>query len=821
MHTTMKKLLILVWVILFVGCNNESNKIKDYPIQPVPFTSVKLTEGFWYNRSEINRKVTIPYNFEKCEETGRISNFAKAGGLEEGEFEGIYFNDSDVFKVIEGASYSLQIYPDPELDKYLDGLIAKIAAAQEEDGYLYTNRTINPKKAADKAGEERWTSLNHYHELYNVGHMYEAAAAHYQATGKTSLLDVAIKNADLIDDVFGPGKNMGVPGHEEIEIGLVKLYRVTGDSKYLELAKFFIDQRGNAEGHQLYGEYAQDHKLVTEQDEAVGHSVRAGYLYSGMADVAALTGDEEYIKALDEIWNNVVTKKLYLTGGIGASRHGEAFSENYDLPNATAYTETCAAIANMLWNHRMFLLEGDSKYMDIFERTLYNGFLAGISLDGKNFFYPNPLEFNGEYPFNQGAVCRSPWFNCSCCPVNIVRTIPSIPGYIYAVSDKNIYVNLFINSETDIQLKNKKLRITQETEYPWDGNVKISISPEKNVNASLKIRIPGWADNKPVPGDLYKYLVHRNERIRIYINDEEIEFQVENGYAVIDKTWHDGDFIEFNIPMPVRKVISNHNVEDNRGKVALEKGPIVYAAESIDNDGEVLKLLLEKYDIFSSEFHPEILQGINLLSGQAYMNSGESQNEVNWIKQDFLAVPYYAWAHRGVGEMAVWLACEREVLQTIDHLACQKEVKVETKPSPKYGSSNLLTDCLKGELDNFFQWTGFEGEDMIGIIDLGNNQAVKTVSVGCLQNTDYWIFLPEEIEVSSSTDGKDFSKTYKGRNSNPAENNSIFRNDFNIQLDGTSTRYLKITAKNIKRCPSWHSAAGGMAWIFIDEIIVE
>ena len=815
-----RRIYLLAWVILLIGCNNKENIPKDYPIQPVPFTSVKLTEGFWHNRSEINRNVTIPYNFEKCEETGRISNFAKAGGLEEGEFEGIYFNDSDVFKVIEGASYSLQIHPDPELDKYLDDLIVKISAAQEEDGYIYTNRTIDPEKAADKAGNERWTNLSVYHELYNVGHMYEAAVAHYQATGKTAFLDVAIKNADLVERVFGPGKNMGVPGHEEIEIGLVKLYRVTGDRKYLDLAKFFIDQRGNSDGHQLYGEYAQDHVPVIEQDEAVGHSVRAGYLYSGMADVAALTGNVEYLNALKKIWKNVVTEKLYLTGGIGASRHGESFSENYDLPNSTAYTETCAAIANMLWNHRMFLLEGDSKYMDVFERTLYNGFLAGISLDGKNFFYPNPLEFNGEYPFNQGAVCRSPWFNCSCCPVNIVRIIPSIPGYIYAISKKDIYVNLFINSETKIQFNKKPVKIIQETNYPWGGNVKISITSEKKFKSSIRIRIPGWADNKPVPSDLYKYLVHRNERVRIFVNDEEIEFTLENGYALIDRSWQDGDYIEVRIPMPVRKVIANNKLEEDRGKVALERGPIVFAAEGVDNNGQVLDLLLEKYDVFNHEFFPDLLQGIGVVSGQAYIKD-EKGNIDNWVKQDFKAVPYFAWAHRGVGEMAVWLACEKEVLNTIDHVACKKDIGLEEKPSPKYGSSHLLTDCLYAEVDDFFQWTGFEGEDMIGIIDLGVNQPVNKVGVGCLQNLDYWVFLPEEIEISTSTNGSDFIKVYNHKNSIPAEKEGVFRHDFNIKLDGSETRFVKIHVKNMKRCPSWHSGAGGMAWIFIDEIVVE
>ena len=552
------------------------------------------------------------------------------------------------------------------MEKYLDDLIAKITAAQEDDGYLYTNRTINPEKAADGAGKKRWTNLGRYHELYNVGHMYEAAVAHYQATGKKTFLDVAIKNADLVTDVFGPGKKMGVPGHEEIEIGLVKLYRVTGNNKYLDMAKFFIDQRGNSEGHELYGEYAQDHKPVIEQEKAVGHSVRAGYLYSGMADVAALTGDEQYVEALDKLWDNVVSKKLYLTGGIGASRHGEAFSEEYDLPNATAYTETCAAIANMLWNHRMFLLKGDSKYMDVFERILYNGFLAGISLEGNTFFYPNPLEFDGKYAFNQGAVCRSPWFNCSCCPVNIVRTIPSLPGYIYGIKEDNIYINLFINSLSSLVVRGKEFILTQETNYPWDGRVRITVSEVKRLPASFKIRIPGWAGNQPVPGDLYNYYQESKNKVMISVNGQESDLSLENGYAVISRTWKDGDVIELDIPLNARKVISNYQVEENRGKIAIERGPLVYAIEGIDNNENVFNLLFDKDGVYNAEHHHDILGGISIINGTARIKGDFNMDVGTWQKQSFTSIPYYAWGHRGVGEMAVWLVSEKEAFYETD-----------------------------------------------------------------------------------------------------------------------------------------------------------
>ena len=455
-----KSFYALLAIVFVTACQTETkkesretaSKALDYPIQPIAFTDVQINDNFWAPRIETNRKVTIPYNFKKSEETGRIRNFAIAGGLEEGEFEGIFFNDSDVFKIIEGAAYSLMVHEDPELDQYLDNLIHKIAAAQEEDGYLYTNRTIDPSKAADGGGEERWTSLGIHHELYNVGHMYEAAVAHYQATGKRSLLDVALKNADLVDQVFGPGKNPGFPGHQEIEIGLVKLFRVTGKKRYLDLAKFFVDQRGSEapyESEEKANEmkYQQAHKLLADQEEAVGHSVRAGYFYSGATDVAALTGETAYDQGLDRIWKDIVHQKIYLTGGIGAEPRHEGFGPDYELPNATAYTETCAAISLMFWNHRMFLRSGDVKYMDVFERTLYNGFLAGVSFEGNTFFYPNPLEADGVKKFNQGVCGRSPWFDCSCCPVNIVRVLPSLPGYIYAVKDKDVFVNLYIGNE--------------------------------------------------------------------------------------------------------------------------------------------------------------------------------------------------------------------------------------------------------------------------------------------------------------------------------------------------------------------------------------
>ncbi len=644
----MKSFVYLFTLLLFTAaCSKKENTLKkDYPIHPVSLQNVELTDNFWSKRIETNREVTIPYCFEKCEETHRIANFAIAGELMEGTFEGIRYNDSDVFKIMEGAAYSLQQKYDPELDKYLDDLIAKIAAAQEADGYLYTIRTIKGDSAmTEREGSERWSQVrNHSHELYNMGHMYEAAVAHYNATGKTSFLDVALKNADLIASVYGPDKRHDAPGHQEIEIGLVKLYRTTGDKKYLDLAQFFLNERGksgirNPESNSQWenGAYWQDHKPVVEQTEAVGHAVRATYMYSGMADVAALTGNQRFVDAINTIWENVVEQKYYITGGIGAMYEGEAFGENYQLPNH-AYNETCAAIANVFWNHRMFLMNGDSKYIDVLERTLYNAVLPGISFEGNTFFYPNVLEFDGKEPFNQGATGRKPWFDCSCCPSNLSRFIPAVPNYLYAQKRDVIYANLFAASTTLFNVNNMDFQIHQETKYPWEGNIKFNIATEKPLNFTLNIRIPGWAQNRPVPGDLYSYENEQAKEIRLFVNNEPASVETEKGYISLDRKWKDGDVVELVLPMEVRKVVPNENIKDIAGKFAIERGPIVYCAEQMDNPEGVLQKTIPAETDFAPKFETGLLQGVVKLEGS------------NGLKM----VPYYAWSHRGAGEMEVW-----------------------------------------------------------------------------------------------------------------------------------------------------------------------
>ncbi|MFA9452358.1 MAG: glycoside hydrolase family 127 protein [Candidatus Aminicenantaceae bacterium] len=656
-HAVTGCVLCVLLISVCFGCKSSP---PDYPVQPVPFTEVQVDDAFWLPRIETNQTVTIPFAMNKNVETNRVNNLAIAAGRVEGQYEGRRFNDTDVYKVIEGAAYSLSVHPDPDLEHQVDELVDIIAAAQEEDGYLYAARTADPDNPAPGAGPERWSRLNGSHELYNAGHMYEAAVAYFQATGKIAFLDIALKNADLLVRTFGPDQRRGYPGHQEVEIGLAKLYRVTGNRDYLELAKFFLDMRGREQTGEPYGDdtpfaiynrkpYMQAHIPVLEQAEAVGHAVRASYMYTGMADVAALGGYPEYISAIDRLWENVVFKKLYLTGGIGARHTTEAFGDAYELPNESAYTETCAAVGNVFWNLRMFLLHGEARYIDVLERTLYNGALSGVSLEGDCFFYQNPLASNGRQ-------VRSPWFEVSCCPGNITRFLPSVPGYIYAQEREALYVNLFIQNTAEIELKGEKIRVRQETEYPWSGRVKISLFPEKDMELVLRVRIPGWALDLPVPSDLYRYAEIAGKPPSLKVNGTPVEIELEKGYAQLDRTWTSGDVVELELPMPVRRVLAHANVEANQGRMALERGPLVYCAEGVDNDGRVHDIIVPDNASFQVIQRPNLLQGIVAITGEVETVSGESADTTPGTNQRTLfAIPYYAWAHRGRGEMAVWL----------------------------------------------------------------------------------------------------------------------------------------------------------------------
>lgn len=637
----------------------------DYPIRPAPAHRVRFADAFWQPRLETNRTATIPYSFQMCEETGRIENFKVAGGLSDKRWEGgAGFNDSDVSKIIEGASYSLMTHPDAKLEAYLDQLIGYMAAAQEDDGYLYTAWTAfdtiaEPDKVGCRPRGEKWKSLVDSHELYNLGHMYEAAVAHYEATGKTTLLDVAKNSAELLLTTFGPGKIEIPPGHPEIELGLVKLYRTTGDARYLDLARFFLEIRGVASDDrpQLWGENLQDHKPLREQEEAVGHAVRAMYLFAGATDLAALTGDQTLGRTVDCLWENVIGNKLYLTGGIGSTGQGEAFGKNYQLPNQTAYAETCAAIALCYWAQRMFLLHGDAQYIDVLERSLYNCVLAGVSLDGREFFYPNPLASRGDY-------ARSKWFGCACCPTNMCRFIPSVPGYAYAVGDEAVYVNLFVEGSADLALADRNVHVEQTTRYPWDGTVEIAVTPQvAGEKFALHVRIPGWASANPVPSDLYRYIQMRSADATMRLNGKSMIPSIEKGYATIDRAWQPGDTISLQLPMYVWRVFANERVEADRGRVALQRGPIVYCIEWPDVEGgKVGNLVLPDDAPLATEFRPDLLGGVQVVTGMAQRIDRPADDKTTATTPiSFTAIPYYAWAHRGKGEMAVWLARTRDV----------------------------------------------------------------------------------------------------------------------------------------------------------------
>ncbi|MFH1748721.1 MAG: beta-L-arabinofuranosidase domain-containing protein [Planctomycetota bacterium] len=602
-------------------------------LHAVPVKEVAIADEFWSPRITTTLKHTIPHIFKMCAETGRLSNFDRAAGQEPREHQGYFFNDSDVYKAIEAAAYALIVQPDTDLEKEMDDLIARIATAQEDDGYLNTYFTLT--------GEEKWSNLAVKHELYCAGHLIEAGVAYHQATGKRTLLDVATRCADLIAERFGLNGQVGVPGHEEIELALVRLADHTGAERYLHLAEFFLDERGRQTDRELYGEYCQDHAPVREHVRIVGHAVRAMYLYCAMADVAARTGDAGHIAAMERVWNDTVRTKMYITGGIGPSAHNEGFTEAYDLPNDTAYAETCASIGMVLWNHRLNLLHGDARYVDVLERALYNGVLAGISLDGRKFFYTNPLGSRGESE-------RRDWYACACCPPNIARLLLSLGGYVYAHSDDAIYVNLFVGSQARVALPHTTVTLTQKTRYPWGGHVEIKIEPEPAGEFDLLVRVPGWCA-EPC----------------LQVNGEFVApLDIHKGYARLRRSWQAGDVVELDLPMPVQRTEAHPQVAADRGRIALQRGPLVYCLEGSDNSGNARRLALPRNAELGAEHQPELLGGVTVIRGSALTVADEDWRD--WQQSlyrpacrarqvELTAVPYYAWANRAPGEMAVWL----------------------------------------------------------------------------------------------------------------------------------------------------------------------
>lgn len=724
----MKKVLILstlllVECVLNSGVSAQSGS--DYPIKPVLPIQVKLSEGFWHTRLQTNHKVTLPYCFQKCEETDRIENFISAGKVnagEEGAFRhvGLCFNDSDVTKVIEGAAYVIAANPDPELEVYVNKIIGHIAKAQEPDGYLYTIRTVMDSKNLPSGGRERWTDIAMGHELYNLGHMYEAGAAWYEATGNRNLLDICIKSADFICTVFGPQGRHEPPGHQEIEVGLAKLYRVTGDKKYLDMAKFFLDRRGRKENRpRLYGEYSQDHKPVLEQEEAVGHSVRAMYMLMGMADVAALAGDQSYIVASHRLWDNVVGKKLYITGGVGAAGGHEGFGGKYELPNPSAYCETCAAIANAFWNWRLFLMTGDSKYADMVDLIIHNGFLSGISMEGNTFFYPNPLE-----SFRGGR--RSPWFDCSCCPSNIVRFVSQIPGMAYAVGNENgrtvVYVNLFLSGTATLDVAGRKVEIAQKTNYPWDGKVEFAVNVEGNTDFDIHIRKPGWLE-APVPSDLYWYAGMP-------------KFSRSLGYD--KRTIKNSTSFSLDFPMTPRRVLADENVIENRGKVSVMRGPIVFCLEAVDQpDGKVLSKMLPDDATLTAEFQANILGGVYQIRAEGReVVRGNDEKSVVGSNSPLTFIPYYAWAHRTGGEMTVWLARTPEAAkpQPRPTIAFRSRVTTSRGAAPQINDQLLPRHSNDKGTPYWHTWPE-HGKPFWVQYDFAEPAEVKSVSVYWLDET--------------------------------------------------------------------------------------
>lgn len=668
-------------ICLLTGFMGTAFAQSGYPYTQVPFTSVKITPGtFWGDRIRAAREVTIPLAFSKCESEHRYKNFEMAAytlqhpghpGLQTPEwnvakFMGFSFDDTDVYKTIEGASYVLQTFPDAKLKAYIDSVLDVVGAAQESDGYLYTARTINPEHPHGWAADKRWAAEEHAsHELYNLGHMVDAACAHYQATGSDKFLNIAKRYADCVIKEVGAGEGQAcvVPGHQIAEMALARLYVLTGEKKYLDEAKFLLDYRGKTKIKNIY---SQSDKPVVDQTEAWGHAVRAGYMYAGMADVAALLGDSTYIKAIDTIYENIVSKKYYLTGGVGARHQGEAFGADYELPNLTAYNETCAAISMVYLFERMFLLHGDAKYIDCLERTLYNGVISGMSVDGGKFFYPNPLSSDGHYRFNaDNTMTRQPWFGCACCPSNLCRFIPSMPGYIYGVRDNNLYVNLFAANTATIKVNGKDVTLEETTQYPWDGDISIKVLQNKAKTFNMLVRIPGWVQSKVVPSDLYAFNDDIFSTYEVSVNGQKVEGELENGYLVINRNWKKGDVVRIHFDMPVRTVVANLRVSDDRGRIAVERGPLVYCAEWADNEGiNPHHLLLARQPKFEVEASYGIQNtegdgktfNVTAITAQAQEASVTPEGKLTAKDVRVKLIPYYAWNHRGAGKMDVWLA---------------------------------------------------------------------------------------------------------------------------------------------------------------------
>jgi DUF1680 family protein len=756
--------------------------VADYPLKPVPFNEVELTGDFWRPRLVTQRETLVPFAFERTQ-SGVAHLQAAADALAGKKVEGHRahrFIDSDLYKVMEGAAYLVQLKPDPKLEAQFDAIVDVIAAAQEENGYLYPSHTTGVGSTKSMMGDKPYEFVVHSHELYNMGHMYEAAVAYFQATGKRKLLDVAEQNAAHVNRVFfeGDGEyNDGepvrqAPGHQEIELALVKLYRVTGKQMYLDMARKFLEIRGvtfvpDGEGV-MAPTYAQQHAPVADQTEAVGHAVRATYLYAGMADVGTLTEEPAYAKALERIWGDIVNTRMHITGGLGAVHGIEGFGPQYELPNHHAFNETCAAVGNVFFNFRMFLLQKDAKYLDVAEAALLNNVLAAVNLDGNRFFYVNPLESDGKYPFNHGTAARAPWFGTACCPSNLARLVPQVPGMTYASDENDLYVTFFAASRTKVDFQGVTVGVEQETDYPNSGLIKVALNPERPVRFQLKLRIPTWSQDRFVPGELYHYIDKSDATFALTVNGESLDATVKNGFAVIDREWQPGDRVQLDLPMPVRLSECHPSVEANRGRVAVTRGPLVMCAEGVDNDGATQRFFLADAPATDAATTSQLstaggsFQQVKI-PAQAVTADGESES------RQLTLTPYYAWNNRGVSTMTVWFPREAALAEfdpaalteesdfasvTASHTYDEDAVSaVGDQGEPRWSSGNKSTRWSSRPQRGKPQWVEAEFHKTktlrsVGVYWFANQEDVKVPkewSIEVRQN-DAWV--PFELYVT-------------------------------------------------------------------------
>lgn len=790
----------------------------DYPVQPVPFTAVRITGGFWQPRQEANRAVTVPYAFQQCEDTKRIKNFDLAAEVMKRRAAGetsfqhkpptVYpFDDSDLFKAIEGAAFALSVKPDPALDQRLDGYIARIAAAQEPDGYLYTWRTMHPDSPAHGwIGKKRWEKDPELsHELYNLGHLYEAGTAHFQATGKRTLLDICLKSAELLQKDFGSHELKIAPGHQVIEMGFAKLYRTTGDQRWLDLAKFFLDVRGPGQS-----DYNQRHQRVVDQRTAVGHAVRGNYMYAGMADVAALTGDQSYLTAITAIWDNAAGRKMHLTGGVGARAAGEAYGNDYELPH-NCYNETCAAIAFMMWNHRMFLMTGDAKYMDVFERTLHNGFLSGVSLSGDRFFYPNPLEHDGKARNNHGHAGRAPWFGCACCPPNVLRTMTALTGYFYAVRNDRLYANLYARSQAEATVQGVKVAIAQATEYPWNGAVRLTVNPAQTATFTLALRIPGWVQGRPVPSDLYTYDDATPAAWSVSVDGIRVDVKPESGYVLLKREWKPGSVVTLDLPMPVRRVSGNPAIAATRKQVALERGPVVYCLEGVDHPGmSVFETWLPDDTRIEAAMRPDLLESVTVLTIAAQQAERTADGAIASTPVTLTAIPYFAWNNRGLSPMRTWFPRNAEGTRQrpLPTIASQSRVGVSFTRGGEMDPQRLNDQLLpQNATDGFapdFDFWPHKGTKEWMQYDFKQPEQVSEVSIMWFDDTGRGeCKVPASWSLSyRAADGS--WKPVEGASGYPTAKDALHR----VSFTPVTTNALRI---EVQLQPGW--SAGAVEWM--------